>query len=125
MRSRCGRNAHRGGFRRHARHSERRALPRTAERDLSRDARRQHAIRPALTSIRTVRGRASVDWARSGAGLRLTVEVPVGAEAEVHVPATRRSDAPQGADFVRSEPGYVVYSVPHGNWEFTATALTG
>jgi alpha-L-rhamnosidase len=80
---------------------------------------------PHLTSIRTVRGRASVDWARSGAGLRLTVEVPVGAEAEVHVPATRRSDAPQGADFVRSEPGYVVYSVPHGNWEFTATALTG
>ncbi|MEV6167000.1 glycoside hydrolase family 78 protein [Streptomyces sp. NPDC051954] len=78
----------------------------------------------ARTSIRTVRGRASVDWARSGGRLRLTVEVPVGAEAEVHVPAARRLDttAPRGAEFVRSEPGHTVYRVPHGEWEFAAKA---
>ncbi|WP_351231666.1 family 78 glycoside hydrolase catalytic domain [Streptomyces sp. NPDC002133] len=81
----------------------------------------------ARTSIRTVRGRASVDWARSGGGsLRLAVEVPVGAEAEVHVPAARRDTAaPRGAEFVRSEPGHVVYRVPHGRWEFAAKAESG
>ncbi|MET7619191.1 hypothetical protein [Streptomyces sp. NPDC005408] len=44
----------------------------------------------------------------------------MGAEAEVHVPAARQGDvaAPPGADFARSEPGHVVYRVPHGSWEF-------
>ncbi len=75
----------------------------------------------ARTSIRTVRGRASVDWARSGGRLRLVVEVPVGAEAEVHVPAARRADttAARGAAYVRAERSHVVYRVPHGRWEFT------
>ncbi|NUK34474.1 family 78 glycoside hydrolase catalytic domain [Streptomyces lunaelactis] len=77
----------------------------------------------ARTSIRTVRGRASVDWARTGTGLRLAVVVPVGAEAEVHVPAARQGDVgvPDGAEYVRSEPGHVIYRVAHGSWEFTAT----
>ncbi|WP_247197679.1 alpha-L-rhamnosidase [Streptomyces sp. GESEQ-35] len=81
----------------------------------------------ARTSIRTVRGRASVDWAISGDRLRLAVEVPVGAQAEVHVPAARREDtaAPGGAEFVRSESGHVVYRVPHGKWEFVAKAESG
>ncbi|AVH60685.1 MULTISPECIES: alpha-L-rhamnosidase C-terminal domain-containing protein [Streptomyces] len=81
----------------------------------------------ARTSIRTMRGRASVDWARSGDRLRLTVEVPVGAKAEVHVPAAQRHNtaAPHGAEFVRSEPGQVVYRVPHGTWEFAAMAESG
>ncbi|MGW0827679.1 alpha-L-rhamnosidase C-terminal domain-containing protein [Streptomyces sp. NPDC002845] len=71
-----------------------------------------------------MRGRASVGWRRSGDRLRLAVEVLVGAEAEVHVPAARRQDtaAPRGAEHVRSEPGHVVYRVPHGSWEFTGKA---
>ncbi|MEN8652067.1 glycoside hydrolase family 78 protein [Streptomyces sp. 21So2-11] len=76
----------------------------------------------ARTSIRTVRGRAAVAWSRSDDRLRLHVEVPVGADAEVHVPAPSRSaaTAPRGARYLRSEPGHVVYQVPHGQWDFTS-----
>ncbi|MFI1393574.1 family 78 glycoside hydrolase catalytic domain [Streptomyces sp. NPDC020681] len=81
----------------------------------------------ARTSIRTVRGPASVDWAREGRGLRLTVQVPVGAQAEVHVPAARQSDttAPAGAAYVRTERGHVVHRVAHGSWLFRTKEATG
>ncbi|MET7849665.1 alpha-L-rhamnosidase C-terminal domain-containing protein [Streptomyces avermitilis] len=71
--------------------------------------------------------KTSQHWARSGDSLRLAVEVPVGAEAEVHVPAARRRDttAPHWAEYVRSEPGHVVYRVPHGRGEFAAKAESG
>ncbi|WP_405983831.1 family 78 glycoside hydrolase catalytic domain [Streptomyces sp. NBC_00872] len=74
----------------------------------------------ARTSIRTVRGTASVAWSRIGRDLRLTVRVPVGATAEVHVPAARREEvrAPGGAGYLRTEPGFVVYRAEHGEWEF-------
>lgn len=51
----------------------------------------------------------------------------MGAEAEVHVPAARRRDttAPHWAEYVRSEPGHVVYRVPHGRGEFAAKAESG
>lgn len=78
----------------------------------------------ARTSIRTVRGPAAVSWSRIEGRLRLTVRVPVGSTADVHVPAGGRSaaDAPQGADLLRTEPDFVVYRVPHGTWEFTGQA---
>jgi alpha-L-rhamnosidase len=44
----------------------------------------------AKTSVETVRGRAAVEWSRTGAGFAMTVDVPFGATAEVHVPGERR-----------------------------------
>ncbi|WNO70724.1 family 78 glycoside hydrolase catalytic domain [Streptomyces sp. AM8-1-1] len=81
----------------------------------------------ARTAIRTVRGRVSAGWQRSGRELRLTVEVPVGSQAEVHVPAAGRSavTAPEGASYDRTESGHVVHRVPHGTWVFTARDVTG
>ncbi|MFF2847750.1 family 78 glycoside hydrolase catalytic domain [Streptomyces sp. NPDC058001] len=76
----------------------------------------------ARTSIRTVRGEAGVAWSVIDGTTRMTVRVPVGATAEVHVPAAARTDvtAPKGAEQVRTEPGFVVYRVPQGRWEFAA-----
>ncbi|HUI10828.1 MAG TPA: family 78 glycoside hydrolase catalytic domain [Bacteroidota bacterium] len=56
---------------------------------------RRFIVNPAVTdslqwarvSIETVRGRVQSRWQRQGKTLSLDVEVPVGAEAEVHVPA--------------------------------------
>ncbi|MFF5991916.1 family 78 glycoside hydrolase catalytic domain [Prauserella flavalba] len=76
----------------------------------------------ARTSLDTVRGEVSAGWARLDGELRLTVGVPVGATAEVHVPAAARADvrAPRGTRFVRAEPGFAVYSAGHGEWTFTS-----
>ncbi|MET7779706.1 family 78 glycoside hydrolase catalytic domain [Streptomyces sp. NPDC005388] len=78
----------------------------------------------ARTSVRTVRGRAAAAWSVVDGTTRLSVGVPVGATAEVHVPAADRSAvaSPAGAKWLRSEPGFVVYAVPHGSWEFVARA---
>jgi alpha-L-rhamnosidase len=74
----------------------------------------------AQTSIRTVRGTASVGWSLVGSAVQITVEVPVGSTAEVHVPAAAREavTAHPDAEFVRTEPGYVVHRVPFGTWRF-------
>ncbi|MFD7315115.1 family 78 glycoside hydrolase catalytic domain [Streptomyces sp. NPDC059883] len=74
----------------------------------------------ARTSIRTVRGTASVDWSAIGRDLRLSVRVPVGATAEIHVPAERPElvKAPRGAEYLRTEPGFVVYRAGQGAWDF-------
>ncbi|WP_405608863.1 glycoside hydrolase family 78 protein [Streptomyces sp. NBC_01511] len=76
----------------------------------------------ARTSIRTVRGPASVAWSKVGRDLRLTVKVPVGASAEVHVPADRKEKvtAPKGATYLRTEPGFQIYRAAHGAWDFVA-----
>ncbi|MFE6281068.1 family 78 glycoside hydrolase catalytic domain [Streptomyces sp. NPDC057877] len=78
----------------------------------------------ARTSVRTVRGRAAVSWSRIEGRLRLSVEVPVGSTAEVHVPGGERSrvTAASGARFVRVEAGFVVFEVPHGRWDFAGDA---
>ncbi|PRY41778.1 family 78 glycoside hydrolase catalytic domain [Umezawaea tangerina] len=74
----------------------------------------------ARTSIRTVRGTASVGWSLVGSAVQLTVEVPIGSTAEVHVPATSPEavTAHPGAEFVRAEPGFAVHRVPAGSWRF-------
>ncbi len=75
----------------------------------------------AQTSIRTVRGRAAAGWTLVGTTVRLTVEVPVGATAEVHVPAGPGNavTAPPEAELVRAESGFTVYEVPCGQWRFS------
>ncbi|MFJ9889418.1 family 78 glycoside hydrolase catalytic domain [Streptomyces sp. NPDC091287] len=74
----------------------------------------------ARTQLHTVRGPAAVSWSRVDETVRLTVDVPVGATAEVHVPAATKDDAhaPEGTEFVRTEPGYVIYRAAHGIWGF-------
>lgn len=76
----------------------------------------------ARTSIRTVRGTASVDWSGVGRDLRLTVGVPVGSDAEIHVPAGPGDTvtAPKGTTFVRTEPGFQVHRAGHGTWDFVS-----
>jgi alpha-L-rhamnosidase len=73
----------------------------------------------AGTSVETVRGRAAVEWSASGDAITVTVEVPFGATAEVHVPTTGPVRAPHGARFLREEPGFGVYEVARGRWRFT------
>ncbi|WP_329543703.1 glycoside hydrolase family 78 protein [Streptomyces sp. NBC_01356] len=76
----------------------------------------------ARTSVHTVRGEAAAAWSLVDGTTRLSVRVPVGATAEVHVPAAARSavTAPGGAVFLRSDRGFIVYQVLHGGWEFVA-----
>ncbi|WP_416985766.1 family 78 glycoside hydrolase catalytic domain [Streptomyces sp. T028] len=78
----------------------------------------------ARTSIRTVRGEAAVSWSRLDRELRLSVRVPVGSTAEVHVPARTRAQvaAPKGAEFLRGDSEFVVFRVGHGTWAFTGPA---
>nr|WP_308800989.1 alpha-L-rhamnosidase C-terminal domain-containing protein [Streptomyces polyasparticus] len=78
----------------------------------------------ARTELDTVRGRAAVAWSRIDKEIRMAVRVPVGATAEVHVPAAARdeAEAPEGAVYVRTEPGYVVFRAPHGKWAFRGRA---
>ncbi|MEV7085170.1 family 78 glycoside hydrolase catalytic domain [Streptomyces sp. NPDC093085] len=78
----------------------------------------------ARTWIRTVRGEASVAWSAIDGALRLSVRVPVGATAEIHVPADGPGQvtAPGAATYARTEPGFVVYHAGHGDWEFVGRA---
>jgi len=62
----------------------------------------------ARTSIETVRGRAAVDWSLAGSTMTLTVEVPFGATAEVHVPNGARFDT---------------HEVRSGRWRFTGRIM--
>lgn len=70
---------------------------------------RTFTVKPAATvswarlEFESVRGRISVAWAKVDGVVRLTVEVPVGSTAEVHVPTGK---------------GFSVRSVPHGRWTF-------
>ncbi|MCE7011355.1 glycoside hydrolase family 78 protein [Kibdelosporangium philippinense] len=71
----------------------------------------------AETSVRTVRGLASVAWSRVGPTVHLTTVVPVGCTAEVYVPGVVRT-SPADAEFVREEPGFQVFRVAAGRWAF-------
>ncbi|HEX8866607.1 MAG TPA: family 78 glycoside hydrolase catalytic domain [Lentzea sp.] len=57
----------------------------------------------ARLEFESVRGRIGVAWAKVDGVLKLTVEVPVGSTAEVHVPHAS---------------GFSVVNVPHGRWRF-------
>jgi alpha-L-rhamnosidase len=74
----------------------------------------------ARSDLETVRGKVSSGWTQVGRDFRLTVEVPVGSTAEVHVPAARRQDvvATPSARFLRMDRGYAVFQAGHGRWLF-------
>lgn len=76
----------------------------------------------ASGSYRTPYGTARTDWARTAGRFRLTVDVPAGSTAEIHVPATGgRATAPEEARLIRSTATEAVYAVGSGRWTFRST----
>jgi len=81
----------------------------------------------AQVRIETVRGRVQCRWQRKGTTFILEVEVPVGAEAEVHVPAAGPGDVyesgvpaakAQGVKYLGREAQAEDYSVGNGVYRF-------
>ncbi|MFI2507168.1 family 78 glycoside hydrolase catalytic domain [Streptomyces sp. NPDC018972] len=73
----------------------------------------------ASGSYRTPYGIARSDWERTDGRFRLTVDVPAGSTAEVHVPAAGgRAEAPRGARLLRTSGEEAVYQVGSGHWTF-------
>ncbi|WP_405966242.1 glycoside hydrolase family 78 protein [Streptomyces sp. NBC_00015] len=76
----------------------------------------------ASGSYRTPYGLARTDWARTDDRFRLTVEVPSGSTAEIHVPTgDGHATAPEGARLVRATATESVYAVGSGHWSFGST----
>ncbi|WP_046729700.1 family 78 glycoside hydrolase catalytic domain [Streptomyces humi] len=73
----------------------------------------------ATGSYRTPYGLARTDWTRTGDTFRLTVDVPAGSTAEIHVPAADgHATAPAGARPLRATPTETVYETGSGHWTF-------
>ncbi len=98
---------------------------------------RRFVVRPAAIDslewvrvrIETVRGRLQSKWERRGKTLTLDLEVPVGAEAEVHVPAAGPGDVFEsgvpaanalGVRYLGTLAQAEVYSVGSGVYRFSA-----
>ncbi|MBQ1454435.1 MAG: hypothetical protein IIZ25_01125, partial [Thermoguttaceae bacterium] len=66
-------------------------------------------------------GRVAVDWKKSGGDtLTLAVTLPANTSGEVYVPSAGKdkTEAPQGAVWLRDEDGYSVYRVGPGSFTF-------
>lgn len=91
--------------------------------------------RYASAALMTVRGLVSVSWRRGEGEYDLTVEVPLGAEGEVHVPLIwpgqsvrestgllfengRPAAKPAGIGFRGQESGYLVFTSGSGTYHF-------
>ena len=78
----------------------------------------------ASGSYRTPYGIALTAWQRDGGRFRLTVDVPAGSTAEVHVPlfsgrgSFGRTEAPAAARLVSEGKDEAVYEVGSGRWRF-------
>ena len=80
----------------------------------------------ASGSYRTPYGLARTDWTRTGDAFRLTVDVPAGSTAEIHVPATGgRATAPAGIRPVRTTATEAVYRVGSGARTFRSSLPAG
>lgn len=80
----------------------------------------------ASGSHRTPYGLVRTAWTRVSDTFRLTVDVPAGSTAEIHVPATGgHADAPTGVKPVRTTATELVYRVGSGRWTFRSTLLPG
>lgn len=75
----------------------------------------------AEASLRTVHGRASSGWRVTKGALTLTVEIPPNTTGEVWLPSRFGPvrAAPKGAERVREEPHFTIYSVGPGTHRFT------
>ncbi|GGU58948.1 family 78 glycoside hydrolase catalytic domain [Streptomyces daghestanicus] len=77
----------------------------------------------ASGSYRTPYGTARTAWERADGRFRLTVDVPAGSTAEIHVPTDgTRPAAPAGARLLRIEAGEAVYATGSGHWTFRSVA---
>ncbi|WP_328498493.1 glycoside hydrolase family 78 protein [Streptomyces sp. NBC_00414] len=79
----------------------------------------------ASGSYRSPYGVARTEWKRDGGRFRLTVDVPAGSTAEVHVPllgSGAKAQAPAGARQVRTGEDETVYEVGSGRWNFRSAA---
>jgi len=74
----------------------------------------------AAASQTTPLGQVSSSWKRSGKEFGLTAEIPVGATAQVLVPAADRAAVRTagGATFTGMQDGYAVFSVGSGRYTF-------
>jgi alpha-L-rhamnosidase len=98
---------------------------------------RRFLVKPAVIDslewvrvrIETVRGRVQSKWQRQGKDFVLEVEVPVGAEAEVYVPARNVSDVFEsgipaanavGVKYLGRHADAEVYCVGSGTYHFTS-----
>ncbi len=96
---------------------------------------RRFIVKPAVIDslewvcvrIEAVRGRVRSKWQRQGKTVTLEVEVPVGAEAEVHVPATDSGDVFEsgvpaakalGVKYLGKDAQAEVYCVGSGVYRF-------
>ncbi|WP_243723049.1 alpha-L-rhamnosidase C-terminal domain-containing protein [Actinomadura sp. 7K507] len=81
-------------------------------------------LRSAHGSYNTPHGTARSAWTKSKKGLELKITVPPNTTAEVRVPTTEHGHipTPHRATFVRVDGDYAVYSVPSGQFTFTAPA---
>ncbi|MFJ5270959.1 family 78 glycoside hydrolase catalytic domain [Streptomyces sp. NPDC088358] len=95
---------------------------------------RELLVRPAAVggltsasgSYRTPYGLARTDWTRTADAFRLTVDVPAGSTAEVHVPADGgHATAPGKAKLLRTTATEAVYEVGSGSWTFRSTPPYG
>jgi alpha-L-rhamnosidase len=97
---------------------------------------RRIVVDPAMTDsldwvrvrVETVRGRVQSEWRRSGATLTLIVEIPVGADAEVRVPALSPDDVYEsgvpaakaaGVKYLGTDARAEVFSVGSGVYRFS------
>ncbi|MFI6340870.1 alpha-L-rhamnosidase C-terminal domain-containing protein [Streptomyces sp. NPDC050535] len=77
----------------------------------------------ASGSYRTPYGVARTQWKRDAGRFRLTVDVPAGSTAEIHVPLFGgKARAPAGARLVRTGQEEAVYEAGSGSWTFRSTA---
>jgi alpha-L-rhamnosidase len=86
------------------------------------------SLKSASVRVQTERGQVVSSWQRKGSVFTLTVEVPVGTQAEVHVPASRAAAVFENGKRAQNAPGvkYIgrrdqreVFSVGSGAYSFT------
>lgn len=84
-------------------------------------------LRKASAHVESPLGRVSTAWRRNRRAFMLWATVPVGATAEVFVPARRRQyvRAPRGAEFVGMEQGYAKFRVESGRHRFRVVGRHG
>ncbi|MGH3392044.1 MAG: family 78 glycoside hydrolase catalytic domain [Actinomadura sp.] len=81
-------------------------------------------LRSAHGSYHTPYGIARSSWTKSGGSFHLNITVPANTTAEVWVPTSKPQaiPTPRRATFVRVDGDHAVYSVPSGQFTFTAPA---
>jgi len=83
----------------------------------------------AQAAYRSIRGLIVSDWKLEGGKLRLSIQIPANATATVFIPTKpgavvtesgKSIDKAVGVRFLRNEPGWSIYNVGSGKYEFAA-----